>query len=290
MILKKMKRLLIFFVFIEVILVPLIFIVLFGIVFDYGLSKIIFLDVGQGDGILIMTSNGQNILIDGGPNSSVLDGIGRNLPFYDKKIDMVVATHPDLDHIGGLVSVLERYDIGMVVDSGVLHDSEARDQMLEVISKKKIPVVYAISGQIFEFGDGEVLEILYPFDSFSGKTLEDNNDASIVAKFSDGEIDALLTGDAPIASEHEIISVFGDFIESEILKIGHHGSKNSSSKEFVEKVSPEVSIVSCGKENKYGHPDFKVLKILKDAGSYILRTDELGDIVLVSNGKTVELR
>lgn len=253
-------------------------------------TEVIFFDVGQGDSILIKTKYGQNILIDGGKDNRVLDRLGRNLSFFDRKIDIVIATHPDADHIGGLASVLERYDVGIILDSGVVHDSSIYGALWNIVKDKKIPMRYIESEQVYELGEQMELDILYPNISFAGKDIDDNNLASIVAKFFDGEIDYMLTGDAPSEVENELIKTYGARLESEILKAGHHGSDTSSSDEFLDTVKPEAAILSLGANNSYGHPKPRVINRLKQRNVQILRTDEMGDIRLVSDGEFVELR
>lgn len=253
-------------------------------------TEVIFLDVGQGDSVLIKTRYGQNILIDGGRDMRVLDRLGRNLSFFDRSLDMVIATHPDSDHIAGLIPVLERYGANLVLDSGIVHDSSVFKALQEVVATKRILVRYADSRQVYEFGEGVVLDVLFPNKSFVGKNIEDNNAASIIVKFTDGEIDYLLTGDAPAEVENELASEFGAYLRSEVLKAGHHGSNTSSSDLFLDVVAPEIVVIQVGKDNAYGHPNFRVLRRLSDRRIPVLRNDEMGDIKLVSDGEYVELR
>ena len=253
-------------------------------------TEVIFLDIGQGDSTLIKTKYGQNILIDGGKDNKVLDRLGRNLSFFDRKLDMVIATHPDADHIGGLISVLERYNVDLLLDPGVVHDSSMYEAMWDIVKEKQIPVQYVSERLIYEFGDNILMDVIYPNHDLVGKDIDDNNLASIVAKFSDGKIDYMLTGDAHIETEDELVALFGSYLESEVLKAGHHGSKTSSGELFLNAVRPEVAVVSCGRNNKFGHPSFRVLKNFRDRGISVLRTDEIGDVRLVSDGEYVELR
>ena len=253
-------------------------------------TEVIFLDIGQGDSILIKTKYGQNILIDGGKDNKVLDRLGRNMSFFDRKLDIVIATHPDADHIGGLVSVLARYDVGLFLDPGVVHDSSVYGALWDAIRQKNIPIQYVSSQEQYQLGESVLLDVLYPNHSFVGQDIEDNNRASIVAKFSDGEIDYMLTGDAPIEVENELVAEYGNYLQAEVLKLGHHGSKTSSGDLFLDAVNPEAAIVSAGKDNQFGHPNFRVIKNLRDRRIEVLRTDETGDIRLISDGEYVELR
>jgi len=290
MILKHLKQIIILIAGVTFISLILTVIMFFGIQARASQTEVIFLDIGQGDSILIKTKYGQNILIDGGKDNKVLDRLGRNLSFFDRKLDMVIATHPDADHIGGLVSVLERYNVDLLLDPGVVHNSSIYEEMWKVVKDKQIPVRYISSRQIYDFGDGAIMDIIYPNKDFVGKDIDDNNLASIVAKFSDGQVDYMFTGDAHIETEDELVEIFGVYLESEILKAGHHGSKSSSGELFLDTVVPEVAIISCGRDNKFGHPSFRVLKNLIDRGVTIFRTDEIGDIGFVSDGEFVELK
>ncbi|MDP6571276.1 MAG: MBL fold metallo-hydrolase [Patescibacteria group bacterium] len=253
-------------------------------------TEVIFLDVGQGDSVLIKTKYGQNILIDGGRDNRVLDRLGRNLSFFDRKFDMVIATHPDSDHIAGLIPVLERYQVDLLLDTGVLHDSNVFEAMREVIQQKQILVRFVESEQRYEFGEGVILDVLFPNKSFVDKDIDDNNAASIIVKFSDKEIDYIFTGDAPKEVEDELVNIHGIYLDSEVLKIGHHGSDTSSSDLFLSMVTPEVAIIQVGKDNRYNHPSFRVLRRLQDRSIPVLRNDEMGDIRFVSDGEFVEMR
>ncbi len=290
MIIKNFRKIIFFVSFAFIVSFSLLCFVIFEYIISSKNSEVVFLDVGQGDSILIKTRNGQNILIDAGSDSRVLDRIGRHLPFFDKKIDILIATHPDSDHIGGISSVLDRFSVGLVIDTGVLHSSGARDSMIEKISLENISINYISSRVIYEFGDGMFLDLLYPLRSFEGIDIEDNNLASIVAKFTDNEIDFMLTGDAPVEVEEELVKIYGAYLSSEVLKAGHHGSKTSSAREFLFDVNPEVVVVSVGKDNKYGHPDKLVMESFISMGAIVFRTDKVGDISFLSDGRVFRMR
>ena len=290
MILKHLKQIIFLVAGATSVSVILCVILFVGIRARSNQTEVIFLDIGQGDSTLIKTKYGQNILIDGGKDNKVLDRLGRNLSFFDRKLDMVIATHPDADHIGGLISVLERYNVDLLLDPGVVHDSSMYEAMWDIVKEKQIPVQYVSERLIYEFGDNILMDVIYPNHDLVGKDIDDNNLASIVAKFSDGKIDYMLTGDAHIETEDELVEIFGSYLESEVLKAGHHGSKSSSGELFLNAVRPEVAVISCGRNNKFGHPTFRVLKNFRDRGVRVLRTDEIGDVRLVSDGEYVELR
>lgn len=252
--------------------------------------EVVFLDVGQGDGILIKTRYNQQILIDGGANARVLDRLGRHLPFFDRDLDLVIGTHPDADHVGGLISVLERYGVGLFLEPGARHSTEIYETLEKTLAQKQIPRRYAASRQRYDLGDNLFLDILYPDRSFVGQDLIDSNESSIVAKLTDGKVDYLFTADAPAAVEQKLLADYGDYLRSEVLKVGHHGSRTSSSEEFLDEVAPQAAVIQVGKNNRYGHPHLSVLRRLEARRLPILRNDEQGDITLASNGQTVELK
>ena len=252
--------------------------------------EVVFLDVGQGDSILIKTKYNQQILIDGGPDANVLGRLGRHLPFYDKDLDLVIATHPDADHIAGLVDVLKRYRVGLMLEPGLAHPTGIYQALQQEIAKKSITQHLVASRQIYDLGDNLFLDVLYPDTSFVGQDLEDANSASIVVRLTDGQIDYLFTGDAPIETEDKIAALYGSGLDSEILKLCHHRRKTSSSEPFLEAVAPEAAVISVGRDNRYGHPSLTILNRLKKLQIPVLRTDELGDIKLRSDGEYVELK
>lgn len=221
--------------------------------------RVYFLDVGQGDSILIDTPSRKQVLIDGGRNRKVLSELGKILPFNDKFIDIVIETHPDADHAGGLVAVYERYDVGLGLDQNT--------------SKR---------GQIIDFGDGTMLTILFPDRDISKW---EENDASVVARLDYGEASFLFTGDAGIKTENILMADGSRALDVDVLKAGHHGSRTSTSLTFAEIVSPEFSIISAGRDNTYGHPHKEVINILAAVGSKILSTAEEGTIKFETDGK-----
>ena len=251
--------------------------------------EFIALDIGQGDAILIKTPERQNILIDGGPDNKVIRALDRNLPFWRRKIDLMILTHPDADHVTGLVEVLKRYEVGRVMGTGVAHTLPAYLEWLEIIKDEDILMDIGKAGMTVELGEDVWLEIVYPLDDFFGIRVEDNNETSIVGKMIYKETSFLLTGDATIKSEEEMMSAGFD-LKSDVLKVGHHGSKGSTSLEFVEAVRPDYGVISCGKDNKFGHPARRVIKNLERFEVEVLRTDEIGDVILVSDGERIEIK
>lgn len=249
--------------------------------------KIIFLDVGQGDAILIQTEDNKNILIDGGPDKGIIYKLDQYIPFYQRQIDLMILTHPDPDHLNGLVEVLKRYRVERVFYNGVEDSDLSYKEFLREIEEKKIKNEIVWFGKNFEFGNGKI-EVLYPFENLSGKNFKNDNEASIVFKFIYGKIDILFTGDATQNVEKKLIAK-GIDLSANVLKVAHHGSKGSSGLEFLERVRPIYSVISVG-QNKFGHPSLRVLKNLEKIKTKILRTDQLGDIIFETDGEGLKLK
>lgn len=241
-----------------------------------------FLDVGQGDAIYIQAPSGNDMLVDGGAGESVLRELASVMAVSDKEIDVVVATHPDKDHIGGLVSVFDRYQVNNFLDPGVVNDTLVYKELSKRVEKESNYVVARKGMKIF-LGGGVHAEVLFPDRDIQG----DTNNASVVLRVSYGETDVLLTGDAGKGVERYLLK---EGLESEILKVGHHGSKTSSDNLFLEKVSPDYAIISAGEGNRYGHPHANVLTALEEVSTMVLETSKEGTIVFVSNGREILLK
>ncbi len=241
------------------------------------------LDVGQGDAVLIEAPGGQVMLVDGGPDKKVLRRLGEELPFWERRIDLIVLTHPHEDHLAGLNAVIERYEIGAVMVSGPDAGSPSYKHFLETIKARGIPLHVVERSE--ELALGEVkLHILFPLKSVKGKRLSNLNDSSIVMKATYGETDILLTGDAETAIEKQLLAS-GDDLTADILKAGHHGSETSSGEEFLKAVKPQLAIISSGVGNSYGHPSPRILKRYERFGIPVRRTDQEGTVHVRSDGK-----
>jgi competence protein ComEC len=252
-----------------------------------GVLKVSFLNIGQGDSALIESPTGNQFLIDGGPDKSILNALGRIMPFYDKKIDAVLATHPDSDHIGGLPEVLKNYTVGEYISNGATSSTGVSKELQSEILKKNIKTEVVRAGEIFDLGGGAYLKILYPVSSPKGT---DTNEYSIVAKLYYGNSTFMFTGDAPTDVEDYLAKIDGAELKSDVLKVAHHGSKNSLSPAFLSAVLPEYSVISAGLNNRYGHPHKEILDFLNSINSNILITYNLGDIYFVSDGQTVSMK
>ncbi|MBI2112958.1 MAG: MBL fold metallo-hydrolase [Candidatus Wildermuthbacteria bacterium] len=251
-------------------------------------SEVIFFDVGQGDSAFISTSKGVQVLIDGGPDAKVLEKLGKALPFWDKSIDLVVLSHPAQDHVGGLIGVLEKYHVRHIVWNGIQKDTAVYGSWIAAVEKEQaqgaeVHIAHAPQRILLhEHGCMQYLDIVYPQESLEGQAYEDDNDTSLVVRFESCGKSFLFTGDLTSWGEKQILSYEG-FVDADVLKAGHHGSKTSSSAEFVNKVSPEIAVISSGKNNSYGHPHEQTLATFQRFGINVLRTDLQGDITLYLN-------
>lgn len=240
--------------------------------------EVSFFDVGQGDSIFIEAPGGYQILIDGGPSySKVLDSLSVEMPFNDKEIDLIVLSHPESDHMTGLLSVLENYRVDNVLWTGIEKDGEKFESWKRMIKEEGANIYYANSGDKVIAGDA-ILEILNPKESLVGQEVEESNNTAVVLKMQYEDSSFIFTGDISSKIEKEL-----DNIDVDILKIAHHGSKYSTANIFLEKVSPLLSIIQVGK-NSYGHPTEEVLTRLDNFGIKVLRNDINGNIKIVSDG------
>lgn len=248
--------------------------------------KVVFLDVGQGDAIFIQTPNKKQMLIDTGKDAKILESLSRQMPFADRSIDMVLVTHKDLDHVGGLPALSRNYNISNILES----DLDVKSENVEIndflnstkISKTKI----SRGSKILLDKDKNIyLEIMYPDN---GVQNEGQNETSVVARLVYDKKIFLFTGDANIYSESLIMwAEQGRSIDVDILKLGHHGAKTSSSLLWLEKTKPEMAIISAGKNNSYGHPHKEVLERLKKLNIPYLATYEKGSITIKTDGQNI---
>lgn len=235
-------------------------------------------DVGQGDAIFIDAPDKQ-ILIDGGDSDVIVEKLTAVMPFWDRSIDVVINTHPHADHVTGLTEVLERYAVEEVWVSGQEYNTDIFayfEDMSEEYSEVKI--VHA--GDQVPLGRGALLEVLWPIESLEGEYLDDPNAGSIVTELQYGDTSMLLTGDIGVEEEESLLPWLGHV---DVLRVGHQGSKTSSGKAFLESIQPDYSVISVGK-NDYGHPHESVLYRFETLGTVLLRTDQDGDVRIVSDG------
>ncbi len=250
-----------------------------------GKLHVTFFDVGQGDAILIESPTGRQILVDGGRYPSLLlDQLGQEMSFWDKDIDIIVATHPDEDHTLGLVQAIGRYRVALLLVNGEEEDTPAAyEELLAAAKGQQIPIRRALAGEVIELGDGARLEILHPGPDLE---TEDRNDNSVAVRLVYGDFTALLTGDAEGEAERMMIDSERP-LQSLVYKAGHHGSRSSSSRRFLQAVQPQIVVISSGKENRYDHPHPELLQRAEEIGATVLRTDEIGSIEIISDGQQV---
>ncbi len=258
-----------------------------------GELTVSFLDVGQGDALYIEAPNGNQVLIDGGRGRQTLRALGRVMPFWDRSLDLVIATHPDQDHTGGLPDVLSRMRVDGVITTENTSDTGAYDAFENEIQKEGVTRVLARAGERIVLDEGVVLEILSPDRDVTGW---ETNTASIVAKLSYGTKSFLFTGDAPQEIEKYIVNknmntaLGSSNIESTVLKLGHHGSRTSTSRMFLSAVNPSYAIISAGKENTYGHPHKEVTSLLDEFNIPFLNTSLNGTITFVTDGEDMSIK
>ncbi len=243
-----------------------------------GKLFVYFLDVGQGDSALFFYE-GKTILVDAGEYEMGDRIVGELLSRGVKKIDLLVATHPHSDHIGGMQKVLTAFPVEKVLDSGFSHPSPAYERFLETIEQKHIPYQVAEQGQTIDIDPALRVLVLSP----SKVMPEDLNENSVVLRISYSTIDFLMTGDLGKEGEDALIRT-GYPLDAEILKVGHHGSSSSTSSEFLARVRPETAVISVGEDNPYGHPHTETLDLLEESGVMVYRTDRDGTILVRSDG------
>ncbi len=265
----------------------LIFILVFWLTFKIPKNlEVDFLDVGQGDAILIKSPSDHNILIDGGPDSSVIDELDENLKWWDRTIDLMILTHPHDDHVTGLIDVVKRYKVKKIIYTGINHTGPNCLEWLKVVKEKNVPVVIIDHKQKIVLNKNVYIDILYPCESFLGKNVENLNNTSIVAKLVHKSNSFLFMGDAEREVEEFLVKE-GYNLRGKVLKVGHHGSDTSSTKDFLKKVNPEFVIIQVGSDNHFGHPDIRVLKRLERLGAKIFRNNKDGTVRLFSDGYNI---
>ena len=251
-----------------------------------GVLTFAVLDVGQGDAIFIESPSGTQILVDGGPNGAVLREVGEVMPFYDRTLDLLVVTNPDKDHFAGFIDVLRAYEVERVLEPGTTGAASEYSLFQQAIENEGAQHMLARRGQVYDLGGGATLAILFPDRDVSGL---DTNDGSIVAKLTYKATSFLLTGDTTSAVEEYLAHLDKERLDVDVLKVGHHGSKTSTSDALLGFASPSIAVISAGRDNKYGHPHSVVTERLSRFEAETLGTYERGTIILESDGSVVKV-
>jgi len=251
-----------------------------------------FLDIGQGDAILIQTPAHQDILVDGGPSPQAINlELSQKIPFWDRTIDLVILTHPSADHVTGLVAVLERYKVKQVLYPDLAFESDVYDEWLSLIEEKGIERIIAQAGQQIDLGRGVVIEVLHPQDPLLTGTESDIDNNGAVLRLSMGEVSFLLTADIRQSAEFELITQRAN-LSSTVLKVAHHGSNTSTVPEFLSVVNPQLSVILVGEDNHFGHPSDAVIERLEEKIGLenIYCTDKQGTIEFTTDGERLWVR
>lgn len=267
----------------------LLFTLSFFVAVPDGQLHVWFLDVGQGDAIFIQTPSGRQMLVDGGPDRTILRRLGEVMPFYDRTIDLVVVTHPDADHLAGLVEVLKKYKVGGILETGMPCETVLCAEWARIKSKEDPMVNYGNLGEEVVVEDGVRLLVLNPFFERDDQKGAARNNGALVLKLLYGPQSVLLTADIEAQIENKL-RVSGVDLRADFLKIAHHGSKTSTTGDFLKAVDPRVAFIEVGKNNRYGHPTLEVLNRLESFKIPYYRTDIDGTVELVLDGKDYKIK
>ncbi len=254
--------------------------------------RVSFLNVGQGDAILIQTPNRQNVLIDGGPSPQAINlELSKKLPFWDRTIDLIVLTQPQADHVTGLVEVLHRYRVRQAMEPGLTSNLPAYQEWLKLVSQKQINPTLAQAGQTIDLGKGVIMEVLNPPSPLLKGSADDIDNNGIVLRLNWGKVSFLFTADIEEEAELNLIARRAN-LTSTVLKVAHHGSRTSTSPEFLAMVNPQVAVICVGKDNKFGHPHSQVMERLTNhlGKNRIYTTAENGAIEFVTDGERLWLK
>ncbi len=261
-----------------------------------GTLQMTFLDIGQGDATFIVFPDGRQMLVDCAIDARILEALGRVMPYYDRTLDYLVVTHPDLDHYGGCVDVIKRFEIGNIIYNGYMKD---QSDMWQTFWE----AAHAEGNAYYELAQPETWEIasttvhfLYPDHSIArnpnvpGHEKDTgSNNSSIILKLTYGNVDTLLLADSEAELEEYLVESYPDILDVEVLKAGHHGSAGSSIPEMIEKTTPLHTIFSAGLGNKFGHPSLRVIRRVERVGSEVWRTDTQGDILVKTDGEELDV-
>lgn len=260
---------------------------------------VVICDVGQGDAIFLRTPSGSDILVDGGPDDSVLNCLGKHMPFWDRDLELVILTHPHADHFQGLFSVLKTYKVKVFATEDLENKTLGFGELMNLIRSQAIHTRFVFAGDKFKLKDGVEFEIVGPskyfleFTSPQGFIGESNEFGSVETLVRYGKFSALLTGDSQAIELNEALQSFDsaqDFSTVSVLQVPHHGSRFGLTQEILDILNPIIAVISVGAKNKYGHPTPFILDLLKSKNIKTLRTDQNGEIEVISDGKDFQIR
>jgi competence protein ComEC len=252
-----------------------------------GKFKIAYLDIGQGDAILMTTPHNHHILIDGGPDTSILSRLGEELKFNEHTIDLAIVSHNHSDHIGGLNAAMERYDVKKLWISGAIHTTNDYLELLDTIRHRKIATETVWNSKTADI-DGVQLHVIHPMADATGLRPDDQHDATVVVRVTYGQKSFLMTGD--INEGHEQAMIKADVpLQADILKVAHHGSASGLALNFLERINPTYAVIQSGANNKFGHPAPSIIKKLQNKGVTIFRNDQNGTVTAITDGTTLSV-
>lgn len=251
--------------------------------------------VGQGDAIFVRTPQGSDILIDGGPDDSVLNCLGKHMPFWDRTIEIMILTHPHSDHFMGLFAVLKNYKVKSFASEDLSNRTAGFNSLMGKIKMQNIPTRFVFAGDKFAIRDGVVLKIVGPTQEFVAQTSprgtigETSEFASLGTLIKYGKFSVLLTGDSQVSELEEMLKLV-QHDNLSVLQVPHHGSRFGLTADILDVLKPKIAAISVGKNNKYGHPTAFILDLLKSKNIKILRTDKIGDIEIISDGDNFSVK
>lgn len=249
-----------------------------------GLTHFYFFDVGQGDASLVRTADNHFILIDGGPDDTIISQLDRVIPMWHRKLDLVILTHAHADHATGLLAVLDQYSVNQFWYSGADYDSATYRALLAKVTARQVPIRLASQGDAATVGQTN-LRVLFPL--VENPTAKDPNEASIISTVQYKNFSALFLGDATTSNTNTIDQLLSDV---DVLKVPHHGSRTASSVEFISRTQPEIGVIMVGANNPFGHPHPEIVERYQAAGTRLYRTDQDGTVEIVTDGDHYKVR
>ncbi|MGI8419552.1 MAG: ComEC/Rec2 family competence protein [Candidatus Levyibacteriota bacterium] len=258
-----------------------------------GKLHVIFCNVGQGDAILIVTPTNKHILNDGGPDQKVMDCLSRHMPFWEQRIDLMILTHPHADHFFGMFDVLRKYQVKAFATEDLLNKTQGYQELLKRLAQKQVPQVRVFAGDSWHVGQVR-LQVVGPTEAYLNQTSpggtigESKEFASVITEVSYGSFSALLTGDSQASGLDNVLNNINTNLT--VLQSPHHGSATGLNAAVLQSLAPRVAVISVGAHNRYGHPSPQILDLYKSFDIPYHRTDQEGDVEIVSDGNTWKIK